>query len=530
MPINLPSEILWHIFMLNASDQREHGTMTMEPLVNTRNSSQVCHEWRHIIMSSSKMWGRLILFDDSQRKEWIEEVLRRSGSAPLWVYCSVWREEAITDKRRMDASSFFFEILAKNWERVEVMVYMIVIHDEHECQKFARDWAFLHRPAPLLRVFSAWAYDTPSLLVCCPNLPRPVPVKKPLFSATSPLLHTFHSNFDLIDHHELNFTNLRTLHIFHHSDLSQLLRSLKMMPSLESFSLETFDNYDVGNIPDVQSTIVLPRLSKLATDTPISAFLAMLDRIATAPRCCFQSTIRYHDSAVLADSILEQVVRQVPKLLVACIEHAEVTKISGLSLCILGDNVIRLSSCNRCSGPDFSLRFVWSLSREQYERFFPELLYSFQSRHFSDNVSDLYLELALKWPISHPIKNALEALLLSTTSVTRLHVRRISILKAYVGINLFPRLNILYIRASDFESPVIRSTDDTAAYYCLLDFLQGRINIGLPVSMVYIEGPSMMRSDRFTRLCILLNDLDGLKVVCEDTSTGQKIEYFCGSV
>jgi len=521
----LPNELLCQIFMLNASDINQEEYKVTRRLAITQISSQVCREWRQIILSSPIMWGRLVLFDGTQRKEWIEEVLRRSGNTPLWIYCSLGPERTRNALSRTVASSFFFETLANNWERVEVVSYESNYYSVTDPEETARDWAFLHRPAPLLRVFSAWVYHIPYQLICCPNLPRHVPVKKSLFSAASPQLHTFDSNFDLIDHHRHNFKHLRSLHIYHHSNLGQLLHSLKMMPSLESLDLEVSEDYTVGNIQDLRSPIALPILSELIMTVPIPAFLAILDWIPTAPGCSIYSTIQHFNRPVISDSILEQTLTQICKVLAHFTEHAEG---NSLFLYVIDDSYVRLSSGNRgplC--PAFSLSFSWPLSTQQYERILPRLLNSF---HFANNVSDLHLDIIVSKPIPVQIQLALETWLLSLVSVTRLHYHRVSPLLNDMQSNLFPHLHTLYIDFNDLHST--SPLHENPKLHDLLHFLQSRINIGRPITTLWVSSKIMLDYRIFTEgLCYFFNGLDGLKVVCEEIVTGKKIEYLCpGSV
>ncbi|KAF9564285.1 hypothetical protein CPC08DRAFT_263893 [Agrocybe pediades] len=144
----LNHDILWSIFMLNASDQ-DFDDMTTIPLTTTIASSHVCRQWRQIILSSSQMWGRLFVVDGTYNRCCMEEVLTRSKVSPLWVYGYVvygfmenYIEMDVTKEK--ERSAFFLQTVERNWERVEVLTYQSAWEGAHRKTELTSPWKFIN--------------------------------------------------------------------------------------------------------------------------------------------------------------------------------------------------------------------------------------------------------------------------------------------------------------------------------------------------------------------------------------------------
>ena len=80
----LNSDILLDIFAINGNI----FTNDKRALHNTRGASQVCRQWRTLMLNTSSIWAKLL---DSEELycisgyEWWNELLRRSEDAPLWI-------------------------------------------------------------------------------------------------------------------------------------------------------------------------------------------------------------------------------------------------------------------------------------------------------------------------------------------------------------------------------------------------------------------------------------------------------------
>lgn len=136
-PISTISEdILWVIFMINAEDSVAHL-----PLDTTRNCSQVCRTWRHSLVGTSFIWGKLMdwcSLNQETSDEWRNEVLRRSGTSLLWINHPPWsgyilfkfsrlvcasKERASQKCVNFSTSCFFDKLITKNWERIDGLLY-----------------------------------------------------------------------------------------------------------------------------------------------------------------------------------------------------------------------------------------------------------------------------------------------------------------------------------------------------------------------------------------------------------------------
>lgn len=151
----LPHDLLYYIFLTNTHHVHRriprnfNSAPTNQGLVTTRRCSQVCQEWRRIILSSSSLWGRLLDLNLLQQSthHWREEVLRRTGtSAPIWITMTSYPEpipQVVED--------FLFKVMNEHWNRIEVLDILIE-------GKTAIAWTtgsdVFTRPAPTLREFS----------------------------------------------------------------------------------------------------------------------------------------------------------------------------------------------------------------------------------------------------------------------------------------------------------------------------------------------------------------------------------------
>ncbi|KAF8903503.1 hypothetical protein CPB84DRAFT_773692 [Gymnopilus junonius] len=169
----LKHDILYHIFTLNADifdrrDCRLPHDSPLRALTTTRYSSQVCREWRSIILGSSTLWARLLDLDLLQQEEgdWRDEILRRSGEThPLWIRNT---RKAMMDEMPLGLETFLLRLLDEYWDRVQ------------KVDIFVEDWANLAarcdqlclRPAPAFKI---------SLLKCRHTAANPLPPRLPPF-------------------------------------------------------------------------------------------------------------------------------------------------------------------------------------------------------------------------------------------------------------------------------------------------------------------------------------------------------------
>ncbi len=96
----LNDDVLLHIFTFNAdmfcADYSYYFQRMEEwnpyschtPLRTARKTSQVCQKWRNLMLDTPSLWAKLINMHELYYlagNEWWDEVIRRTGEAPLWI-------------------------------------------------------------------------------------------------------------------------------------------------------------------------------------------------------------------------------------------------------------------------------------------------------------------------------------------------------------------------------------------------------------------------------------------------------------
>ena len=80
---DLPPEILSEIFLLNTSVDSSYGANNVKTLQDTaRYTSQVCRQWRFLVLEIPVIWSRVIDFTRGSHL-WTKELLRRASDCPL---------------------------------------------------------------------------------------------------------------------------------------------------------------------------------------------------------------------------------------------------------------------------------------------------------------------------------------------------------------------------------------------------------------------------------------------------------------
>ncbi|KAF9475204.1 hypothetical protein BDN70DRAFT_271111 [Pholiota conissans] len=147
----LHRDLLWSIFSLNGTYSSFYSANCSEnsPLTTTRRSSQVCVLWRQIILDSPSIWGNCMDLDllGQECSDWRDEVLRRTGSAPLCVQARY--AKAVTSNT--DIHRFLVDLIDAHWERIQVFDIYVQLR---QTLNDARVWSAFSRPAPNLRMFS----------------------------------------------------------------------------------------------------------------------------------------------------------------------------------------------------------------------------------------------------------------------------------------------------------------------------------------------------------------------------------------
>jgi hypothetical protein len=114
---NCTDDVLLSIFSIGGDITNREFSMKKihetSPISITRRSSQVCKEWRQLILGSSSLWGKLLDLNDLNpgSNRWRIEVLRRTKNAMLHVRVDL-------DPAQPVATSLLLDILDKKWSTI----------------------------------------------------------------------------------------------------------------------------------------------------------------------------------------------------------------------------------------------------------------------------------------------------------------------------------------------------------------------------------------------------------------------------
>ncbi|KAF9564038.1 hypothetical protein CPC08DRAFT_290809 [Agrocybe pediades] len=149
----LHPELLWRIFQENIAVVFEPWLSDPEavqsrdlappkPLATVWDCSQVCREWRSMLLQSPSVWGKVIdlAFLGQKKEEYKQEVLSRTGQAPLFIF----------GRPHVNTLLYFAPFLEENWWRVQSMEIRS-IDDIGNRQHIS--WDFLKKPAHCLENF-----------------------------------------------------------------------------------------------------------------------------------------------------------------------------------------------------------------------------------------------------------------------------------------------------------------------------------------------------------------------------------------
>ncbi|KDR67454.1 hypothetical protein GALMADRAFT_258403 [Galerina marginata CBS 339.88] len=220
----LDGNTLWYIFYLNADMECLTTGKIVHGLHTLRHTSQVCRDWRTLVVGSSSLWARVLDFSflPKKRNDWRKEVIRRTGTAPLHI------KFHNNNTAPWSIDDFFQDLLEENWNRI----HNLDVSFGHGYRDVVPGrWASLfHSPAPSLRSFKfKWRAQREEFY--SPSFS--------LFKNTATSLREFsvlNMNLDLT---ALSTPNLRRLELNEPVAASNLLRALEHMPLLEALILDS---------------------------------------------------------------------------------------------------------------------------------------------------------------------------------------------------------------------------------------------------------------------------------------------------
>ena len=267
-----PVEILAIIFYMAIESYNQHYTPEMEAILleearTIRVASQVCQLWRAVSFSCHRIWGT-ILNVDSSSTFWINELLRRSGSAPLAILS--------TPSSRRSFESQKWKLILAQTHRFRTLDITFANRDIHALLSIFR------QPAPLLESLTL-KYDQDN--GCYRSVDISTSSPKGLFAGVAPKLRTY---------------TLEKV-LFRWSPVNQVARNIVRLDlSLSQKDVASFS-------PDYRSPakMVLPNLQELVvTGTGrCSRFLSFLG-IPSSCMITLSFTRRDPDSSLIDDPLL----------------------------------------------------------------------------------------------------------------------------------------------------------------------------------------------------------------------------------
>ncbi len=131
----LDDDALLYIFTMNANMFVDDGA-----LVTTCATSLVCRRWRNLMLDTPSLWAKLIdmgWISCAVEYEFRNELLRRTGTAPLWIKAT-WIVRIQPANHPQKSANFLFDVLEENWHRTQKLVFRHKIHPTFHPSLLAR--------------------------------------------------------------------------------------------------------------------------------------------------------------------------------------------------------------------------------------------------------------------------------------------------------------------------------------------------------------------------------------------------------
>ncbi|KJA24774.1 hypothetical protein HYPSUDRAFT_38431 [Hypholoma sublateritium FD-334 SS-4] len=282
-------DVLMCIFMLN-------GNMFFDSqaLHTTRATSQVCRQWRNLTLEAPLLWAKLIDMDicyRDRRLDWINEIFRRSGVAPLWIKAVNGRHIRRTDTDNIE--KFIYDIVSKNWDRIQKLVVIDDSTLESRCNLI---FPMLRFPAPQLENFTMLRTNHYS--------DRKIPPIKSLFSTHAPMIRTFRLAYVSVDHQDPWIRQLHTMLLDSAYSIGIALTVLLVTNNLQELEIT---DITYGDIATSLPIAALPHLKYLKLcGEPTQHYATLLDHMKIPVSCSVIIRMSYrHDHSRNAERRLQ---------------------------------------------------------------------------------------------------------------------------------------------------------------------------------------------------------------------------------
>ncbi|PPQ66534.1 hypothetical protein CVT26_009509 [Gymnopilus dilepis] len=482
----LTRDILWYIFTMNAD-----MFMDSKALTTTRHSSQVCREWRSVLLESPSLWGRLLDFDSASSRwssTWMREILERSGEhSLLWIKAN----------RVLDGEKVFIDILARHWSRIQRIVVNVAYH-----VRFSSIWKPIFTPAPLLEAFKITFKPTDSL--DDDDHPWQSASQVTLFAEDAPALREFSALGYAFNLDAPWLSGLRSVCFGPPFRMEQVMPVIRSMPRLETLRLEgLYPKKSQRNLP---SSISLAKLETLILEQVYFEDCSnILERLEVPSTCA----IIVRPCSLISSHPLKTLIR--PFVQVA---RRSLLDLSPRGLSLTYDHYrVGLADASSLGRSLFSFTFELSnveLTRTLLTQFaVPELV----------NVRTMHLNLECHGGSDE--ENMLRQFYSHCQSVQTVHIDDINLKYLYPRKDgrtnrtrlVFPSLTSLHINSLTFLQR------GGTQYYYLQNFLRSRKRVGRPIKVLDLTECTRRRFD-----VGFLSEMTGLKVLWTDAE-GRVFEH-----
>jgi len=489
-------------------------------LYYARSASQVSRTWRDAAIGSASVWGKILNlgFLKQGNSFWREEVLRRTGEAPLELRAQLFFNDSMKDDAVLP---FLISILNKDWKRIVKIQLAIDDEEGHALHKIFQN---LQKRTSTMLSFdfrlgvSSLEHDISGPL-------------ENLFADNAPFLLHFSATEIKIPLNTSWITGLRSLHISYNKycheanrptpySVEETLAAIGRMSLLEDLRLHrAFTTETPAPLPN---PIILPHLRSLHLMDDCRSCLAFLSSIEV-PHMNWKININLFASTVgqypegawdLMGDIMFKHLQQ----------YLEVHSISSIELRIddVGLQLIH-TPCPTSSLPGFVFS-ISDISPRDYKAFLPQLLSKLSSFRINE-VKSFTLEFGRRnlFPLS---EKGFADLLTALASVEILRTK-ISVLYNLLELrpllkSCFPSLKILEMDYPD--NPSIYTANQST-----LPFLSWRTETGLLQIKMLKLGSVSSWTDTIVSDAVCLDRLKGLKVTWYEPPSEVIHEYSCGS-
>lgn len=265
--ININDDVLLSILTMNAnmfSDKQALNT--------TRIASQVCRQWRGLLLDTPSLWAKLIDMNGircAPSLEWGIELIRRSGTSPLWINANsdiIWKY--LKDEATLRFHSFMWYVdnfISGNWYRVQKLVVVGSYHN------FGLTRSMLCSPAPQLEEFNVYLSDMAKEIGM-----------SPIFAGDAPVLRRFSSGHYAVKStapwlHHLQFLELNSMY--------SVRDALAVLSATQNLQELRIDNLVIGDISTPLPIVTLPHLKHLLSFGEPHPCCALLDHLEVPLLC-----------------------------------------------------------------------------------------------------------------------------------------------------------------------------------------------------------------------------------------------------